>query len=348
MSEPRQSESIQPSAAQTVLRMANAFHVSQMVLVAAQLGLADLLAQGPLSSTALAQATHTHASALHRLLRMLVAHGLFDEDEQGRFALTAIGAALQSNQTTSVRDAVLFLASEWNWRAWGDFGFSVQTGKPAFDHVWGMSSFDFWAQNSELGSIFDAGMAAITAQQIPAIVAAYDYSRFKRIVDIGGGLGSLLAALLEAYPEARGILYDQRQVVTNARDFLAGAGIVDRCSVVGGSFFESVPTGGDAYLLKWILHDWDDERALAILKVCRQAMPEQGTLLVIEQVLPSKIQATPEGQEPIDRDLNMLVAHGGRERSAEEFRKLLSAAGFECRSITPTKSALSILDCVCA
>jgi len=338
-----------PSPAQAVLRMANGFHISQAIHVAAQLGLADLLAEGPLHAAALAEATHTHAPSLYRLLRMLVSLGVFNEDDQGRFTLTEIGAALQSNQTTSVRDAVLFLTSEWTWRAWGDLGYSVQTGDPAFDRVWGMSNFDYWVHNSKAGSIHDAGMAGITAQQVPAIVAAYDYARFETIVDIGGGLGSLLAALLKAYPAARGILYDLPHVVKNAGDLLASAGVADRSAVVEGSFFESVPTSGDGYLLKFILHDWDDERALAILKVCRQAMPEHGTLLIIEQVLPSKIEPSPEVQNMFRLDLQMLVlTSGGRERTAEEFRQLLVAAGFECRSISPTKSLLSIIESVCA
>jgi O-methyltransferase domain/Dimerisation domain len=349
MPEPRQTESIQPSAAQTVLRMANAFNISQAIHVAAQLGLADLLAQGPLNTAALAEATHTHGPSLYRLLRMLVSLGVASEDGQGRFALTEIGKALQSNQTTSVRGAVLFLTSEWLWRAWGDLEYGVQTGHPAFDHVWGMSNFDYWAHNREAGRIHDAGMAGATAQQTPAIVEAYDYTPFKTIVDIGGGLGSLLAALLKAYPAAQGILYDLPQVVKDSGDVLAGAGVADRCTVVGGSFFESVPAGGDAYLLKWILHDWDDERALAILKVCRQAMPMHSTLLVIDQVLPSKIEPSPEIQDMLRRDLQMLVlTPGGRERTAIEFRQLLAAAGFEYRSISRTKSVLSIVESVCA
>ena len=349
MTEQRSSSANHPSGAQAVLRMANAFHGSQAIHVAAELGLADLLAGGPLDAAALAAAAQVDAPALYRLMRVLVSAGVFSQDEQGRFGLTEVGAALRTNQSSAVRDAVRFLTSEWIWRAWGEFGYSVRTGKPAFDRVWGMSNFEYWEHNGEAGRIHDAGMAGITSQQIPAIVAAFDYGRFKTIVDVGGGLGSLLAALLKAYPAARGILFDLPHVVKDAPDTFSRAGVAERCTIQAGSFFETAPVGGDAYLLKFILHDWDDARSLAILKVIRQAMPQDGILLVIDQVLPDKIVSSPGTEDQYRRDLQMLVqTPGGRERTPEQFRRLLAAAGLELTRILPTQSVLSIVEAAVA
>jgi predicted O-methyltransferase YrrM len=269
------------------------------------------------------------------------------EDGQGLYDLTAVGAALKSAPAGSPRDAVLFMTSEWVWRAWGELIYSVRTGKPAFDYVWGMSNFEFWGQNSEMGRLFDRGLAAITTQQLPALIAAYDYSRFRTIVDIGGGHGALLSAILRANPAAQGILFDLPHVVARAEEALAEAGLAERCRMVSGSFFDSAPPGGDAYLLKFILHDWDDERASHILQVVHRAMPPGSTLLILEQVMPGRIEPTEYLQEFFQRDLKMLVeTSGGRERTAEEFRTLLAAAGFELRTIYPTRSVISIVESV--
>jgi len=347
MSETNSASRANPPPAQTLLRMANAFHTSQAIHVAAELALADHLAGGPLSAEALATATNTHAPTLRRLLRMLASLDVLTEDEQGLYDLTAVGAELKSAPAGSPRDAVLFVTSEWVWRAWGELIYSVRTGKPAFDYVWSMNNFEFWGRNSEMGRLFDRGLAAITTQHVPALVAAYDYSQFGTIVDVGGGQGALLSAILQANPAAQGILFDLPQVAARAEEALAQSGLAERCRVVGGSFFESAPPGGDAYLLKFILHDWDDERASHILQVVHQAMRPGSTLLILEQVMPSRIEPTEHLQEFFRRDIKMLVeTSGGRQRTAGEFRALLDAAGFEMRTIHPTRSILSIVESV--
>lgn len=330
-----------------MLQVATGYTSAQVVHVAAQLGLADLLADGPRSIEDLAGATDAHAPSLARLVRALAVLGVVSEGDGGRIELTPLGTTLRSDVPGSVRDAVLFLVGEWSWRAWGGLLHSVRTGEPAFDRIFGMSNFEYWEHDAEAGAIHDAYFRAMARTTSAPLVAGYDFSRFGTVVDVGGSNGSLLAAILRAHPGVRGILFDLPHVVAGAAPVLAEAGVADRCAVVGGTFFESVPPGANAYLLKYIIHDWDDARAGAILRRCREAAAPGAVLLLIEQVLPERLEAGTAAQRVTRLDLQMLVlTPGGRERTEGEFRALLGAAGFALRAVLPTASPFHILEAI--
>ncbi len=334
-------------ASDALLQVITGFTSAQVVHVAVQLGLPDLLADGPRSLEDLAVATSTHAGSLARLVRALAALGIVAAAGDDGIELTPLGTPLRSDGPDSVRDAVLFLVGEWAWRAWGDLLYSVRTGEPAFDRVFCMSNFQYWEHNPEAGATHDAFFRSMSRTTNAPIVAAYDFSRFGTVVEVGGSTGALLAAILQAYPGVRGILFDLPHVVAGAEPVLTEAGIVDRCAVIGGSFFDAVPAGGDAYVLKYIIHDWDDERAIAILQRCREAMATGTVLLLIEQVLPERLEAGPAAQRLARLDLQMLVlTPGGRERTEGEFRSLLQEASFELRAVIPTASPFRILEAV--
>jgi hypothetical protein len=335
------------SARDALLQVITGYRGAQVVRAAAELGLADLLAGGPRSVEDLVAATGAHAPSLARLVQALAALGFVVEADGGRVELTPLGAPLRSDVPGSVRDAARFLAGEWIWRAWGDLLHSVRTGEPAFDRIFGMSNFEYWEHNSEAGAIHDAFFRGMSRATNAPIVAAYDFSRFGTVVDVGGSTGALLAAILQAHPGVRGILFDLPHVVAGAGPVLAEAGVKDRCAVIGGSFFDPVPASGDAYLLKYVIHDWDDERAAAILRRCREAMGPDDRLLLIEQVLPERIEAGAAARQAVMSDLNMLVlTPGGRERTEREFRALLGGAGFELRAAIATASPFVILEAV--
>jgi hypothetical protein len=333
-------------APDAVMQVITGYTSAQVVHVAVQLGLPDLLADGPRDVEELAASTGAHAPSLARLLRALAAMGLVAEADGG-IVLTELGTPLRSDVPGSVREAVLFLVGEWAWRAWGDLLYSVRTGEPAFDRVFCMSNFEYWEHNPEAGAIHDAFFRAMARTTSAPIVDAYDFARFGTVVDVGGNGGALLAAILQAHPGVHGILFDLPHVVAGAGPVLAEAGVADRCVVVGGSFFDSVPAGGDAYVLKYVIHDWDDERAAAILERCRVAMAPGATLLLVEQVLPERLEVGAAAQRVSRLDLQMLVlTPGGRERTEEEFRSLLRETGFDLRAVIPTASPFHILEAV--
>jgi hypothetical protein len=326
------------------MQLATAFRASRAVYVATELGIPDLLAGRSMSSSELAAATKTHRVSVHRLMRALSALGVFDEREPDRFSLAPMGRLLRRDVPGSLRAPVLFLAGETGWRVWGDLLFSIQTGDAALEHVLGMQTFDYWASHPEEGAIHDEAMAAWSALVAASILAAYDFSTFRVVVDVGGGTGLLLAEILAAHSHLRGILVDLAHVVAAAPKILEPKGVASRCQIEGGSFFESIPTGGDAYLLKAIIHDWDDSRATAILTGCRKAMTPSSTLLVVDHVLPRRAE---EGQSMPGflTDLEMLVrTPGGRERTEEEFRSLFAGAGFELKRVISTASPLSVVE----
>lgn len=333
------------SAPAALLEVITDYPRAQVVHVAAQLGLADLLADGPRHIEDLAAITGAHGPSLARVVRALVALGVMAEDADGRISLAPLGASLRTGVPGSVRDHVRFLAGEWFWRSWGDLLYSVRTGQPAFEHQFGVPVFEYWGQHPDAGAIHHAFFTAMARLTTAPLVAAYDYARFGTIVDVGGNIGPLIAAILAAHPSVRGILFDLPYVIAGADPILTEAGVGDRCKVVGGDFFASVPSGGDAYILKYIIHDWDDERAVAILTRCHEAMGRAGTLLLIEQVLPERLTAGAAAWQSARLDLQMLVlTSGGRERTESEFRRLLADAGFELRRVIPTQSPFSILE----
>lgn len=324
----------------TLDAMIGGYRITQIIGVIAQLGIADLLTDGPKDAADLAEATGTHAPTLYRLLRTAASLGVFAEDNQGCFHLTALAELLQRDVPGSLHARAMFAGASWRWQAWGHLWQSIQTGEAAFQDAHGMGMFAYLAQHPEAQAVFSAAMAGGERHQL--VVAAYDFSTISTLVDVGGGTGRLLSTILQAYPHLQGVLYDAPQVTARAHALLQAAGVADRCTVVGGDFFAEVPSGGDAYLLSLIIHDWDDSLALKLLENCHRAMPAHGKLLVVEQLMPA-------GNEPSVsklRDITMLVDVGGRERTETEFRTLFAAAGFTLTKVVPTPALECILECI--
>jgi hypothetical protein len=316
------------------------YWISQAIYVAAQLRIADHLSHGPQSAEDLAQAVEVHPGALYRLLRTLASVGIFTEVKPRRFGLTPMAALLQTGNAGSVNTLALWNRVDWN--AWGQVLHSIKTGETAFQHVHGMEPFTYFEHNLELGAVFNEAMTGYATVSSMAAVKAYDFNRFATVVDIGGGHGSLMAAILQANPTVRGIVFDRANVIEGTRKVMEDAGLLQRCDCVGGNFFESVPPGGDAYILSSIIHDWDAERSLVILKNCRRAMEMNATLLLVEAVIPP-------GDIPSFSkwlDLEMLVCFGGWERTESEYQELLAHAGFQLTRVVPTRTPSSVIEAV--
>jgi len=332
----------QPPPGAVLAQLIAGNRLQQAVYVAAKLGIADLLADGPRTTADLAQAAGAHGPSLYRLLRALASLGIFAEEEDGRFSLTPLAALLQSGVPGSLRTMALF-SGDITYQAFGALQHSVRTGESGFRHVYGVGLFEYLEAHPDLGAVFDEFMTRQTAPAAPAVVAAYDFAGVDTLVDVGGGHGELLAAVLAAHPEMRGVLFDQPHVVAGARGRLESAGVADRCQVVGGDLFAAVPSGGDAYVLKGVVHGWDDAQAAAMLQNCRRAMAAGGKLLLVDFVVPP-------GNAPFPGkllDVWMLVAsEGGRERTAAEFGALLQAAGFQQTRIIPTAAQLSVIEAI--
>ena len=330
-----------PPPQAVMARMITGYWISQALHVAAHLGVADLLTDGPRTVSDLAHATGAHARSLYRLLRALASEGVFAEDAQGRFALTPLGESLRSDVPNSQRSMALMNGEE-HYRCWGELLYSVQTGQTAFEKLYGQPIFQHLAAHPRQARIFDEGMVGVHGAETKAMLDAYDFSRFGTLVDIGGGNGSLLVTTLERHPSLRGILYDRPDVIERARSNVKTAGLENRCTLTGGNFFESVPPGGDAYLMRHIIHDWNDEQSRTILRNCRKVLPPTGKLLLVESVIPP-------GNEPNFAkflDLTMLVIPGGMERTESEYRELLAGAGIHLERIVPTASVVHVIECV--
>lgn len=320
----------------------NACRDAALLYVAAKLGLADLLADGPRSSAELAGSLGAHAPSLHRILRALVALGVCLEEPDGRFGLTGLGAWLRAGNPRSICCAAI-MSGEEQAQAYGGLLHSAMTGETAFDHVFGMSNWAHRQQHPELGACFDDMLERSTEGAAGVILASYDFSSFRTVADIGGGRGALLAAILRAHPSVNGILFDQPHVVAGARAHLEAAGVAERCRFAGGSFFDRVPEGADAYVLKSLIHDWDDERSRAILANCHEVLKDGGKLLLIERILPARVSHDPG---TVWSDLQMMVLTGGRERTEAEYRALLACAGFTLTRIIPTRSRFNVIEAV--
>jgi SAM-dependent methyltransferase len=329
-----------------LFRMMTGYYISQAIYAVAKLGIADLLGDGPRHHDELAKATGTEGDALRRVLRLLTSVGVFTEEEGGRFALAPIGTCLRSGVPGSMH-AVALLFGGITQRAWGDLPYSLRTGEPAFPHVFGMDSFAYMAQHPDEAANFDAAMSGFTRQIAIAVAAAYDFSAFRRIVDVGGGSGALVAGILKANPALTGILFDLPHVAERAKASIAEIGLSDRCATVGGDFFKEVPDGGDVYLLKHVIHDWNDARATAVLQSCRRAMGPAARLLIVEAVYPPRIDQSDASRGAAANDVNMLVCTGGRQRSEAEFRALYEAAGFQLTRIIPTEARVGVIEGVC-
>jgi orsellinic acid C2-O-methyltransferase len=310
------------------------FFPAQVLQVAAQLAIADHLAGGPRSTAQLAAATGTDEAALYRLLRALVCIEVLGEAMPGSFELTERGELLRSDVPGSIRNLAMLFCGHEAWRSWGELEHSVRTAELAWSHLFG-PTFEYLPAHPELNAIFNEAMAEATRMAATGVVAAGDFARFGTVADIGGGNGTLLIAVLEAHPQVRGILFDTAAGLDEARGVLDGAGVSDRCRLITGDFFDAVPDGADAYLLKSVIHDWDDDRSVAILRNCRAAMPPGGAVLVVEPIMPARPEPSPDMFFMVMSDLNMLVCTGGRERTEAEFRTVFAAAGLTLRSATP-------------
>jgi O-methyltransferase domain/Dimerisation domain len=323
-----------------MLRLVNSYRITAFLHVAAELGLADLLAEEAKTSADLARATGAHEPSLRRLLKALAAMEVLEE-EGGRFRLTPLGEELRS---VRLRDFARFFGWKTQWAAWGEFQHSVMTGERAFDHVFGMPNWDYYVQHPDAGARFDAAMNAMTSGQAERIVAAYDFSQFGTVVDVGGGDGTLLAEILRANPGVWGVLYDRPDVVARARPRLEAMGLSARCRLEGGNFLERVPEQPDAYVMKSILHDWDDEGVKQIVSRCREAGGARARLVVVERVLPDTV--SPDALEALASDLNMMVSNGGMERTEAEYREVLGAGGYRLQRVLPTGTVQSVLEAV--
>lgn len=333
------SHDTQPTEA--LLQMIVAPWVSRAIYVAAELGIADLLKNGSQSSDELAKATGVDARALYRLLRSLASVGVFAEGNVGDFELTPLASCLRSEHKDSLRGYAIKSGQIWDWQPWGYLLETIKTGKPVFENIFGVEIFEYLATHPEAGKIYDEAMSSFSAKRISAITTEYDFSAIYNLVEVGGGRASLLASILNANPTIQGILFDVPHVIEGAKHLITSEGLLDRCQLIAGDFFFSVPSGGDAYLLKHIIHDWDDERAIKILQNCRSVMQPNTKLLVVEIVIP-------QGNEPSFGkllDLQVLLNYqGGCERTEAEYQTLFKAAGFQLTKIVPTSSPLSVIE----
>lgn len=324
---------------QDLLRMGFGFAAAQALHVAAELGVADLLHDGPKSVEDLAQATKTDAAALHRVLRLLAGEGVFHEEPVGRFAQTGLSSALRADAPGSPRDFIRMINRE-AYAAWGQLLYSVQTGATAFEHVFGAPRFQWLANHPEQAALFQRAMIAASGAGNLEAAEAYDFAGCKRVVDVGGGHGQLLSAIVTGNPHLSGVLYDLPAGIEAARAGVGGP--LPRCDLVAGDFFENVPEGGDAYIMKKVIHDWDDGRAAAILDNCRRAMAPGGKVLVVETIVPP-------GNDPHPikvMDVNMLAVTGGLERTRDQYERLFARARLRLARVIETRGPLSILEAV--
>ena len=323
-----------------MLQLMSGFWISRCLYITAKLALADLVKDGSKTAAELAAATKTHAPSLFRVLRALASAGIFTQDDQDRFGDTPLLQTLRSDVPGTLRSFAMTELGEEHYPAWGQLLHSVQTGGIAFDHAFGMDVWQFFAQHPDNAQIFNDAMSGMTAQATEALHAAYDFGGINTLIDIGGGHGGMISSILRRNPEMQGILFDAPQVIDGARAGVEASDVAGRCTLVGGNFFEAVPAGGDAHILKWIIHDWDDEKSLAILKNCHGALAKNGKLILVEAVVP------PGSEMHFSKfmDLNMLVMTGGHERTEAEFRRLYEAAGFRLTRIVPTESPFSVIE----
>jgi O-methyltransferase/methyltransferase family protein len=306
---------------------------ARVVHTAAHLGISDLLADGPKTAEALAHATNTSIGPLLRLLRALASMNLLEDLGCDRFALTALGSQLRSNVPGSLRNVALMFGGERAWRSWGELLHCVKTGESGTRRIYGVGSYEYLAANPDQAIIFNGAMAENTRRVTEALVSAYDFSQFRKIIDVGGGNGALLGAIIAAHPNIRGVVFDLPRGSAEAPQKLADSGVAARCEVVAGDFFRSVPEGADAYILKHIIHNWDDGQSGVILKNCRKAMHDTSKILLLERVMPEKMEATPANQRMAMFDMNMLAMPGGQERTGNEYRSLLAKAGLSIARI---------------
>ena len=327
---------------QAIVDLIQRVALAQAAYVAAELRLADHLAARPMQANELARATNCHPQSVRRLLRALVTLDICIEQDDGAFALGRSGSLLRSDHADSLQAWLLWFGRN-QWAVWGDLLQTVRTGESARKRMTGSDGFGLLERDPTRASIFNMAMEQRSRLIANAVVRHHDFSDVATIVDVGGGHGVLLGALLSAYPRLRGALVDRPHTVAGARALLGQAGVADRCELVPGDFFESVPAGADVYLLKNIIHDWDDERASRILRNCRDAMPSGSRLLLIEHVLPDRLDASAHHCAVVHADLTMMLGPGGKERHEREFRELLQSSGFALAGVEPVALGYSLV-----
>ena len=340
MSAPANQKTSPPPAAVEMLKIISGFWISRAVYVIAKLGIPDILKSGPKTANELASATNVHAPSLYRLLRALASVGIVTAEQEGRFGLTPLSETLVTDAPGSLRWFTVSELGQEHYPAWGNLMHSVKTGEIAFDNFFGVDIWKYFAQNPEDAAVFNDSMSGVTAAANESIMSLYDFSGFNKVVDVGGGHGGLITSILKKNPNVKGVLFDAPEVIEGARPRIEAAGLADRCETVSGDFFKAVPAGGDAYIMKWIIHDWDDEKSNTILRNIRNQIPANGRLILVDCVVPE----TNEPHFSKFIDLNMLVMTGGKERTEKEFQELLAAAGFKLLRVIPTEVPTSIVE----
>lgn len=327
------------------VRMATAYQGSRALFAATSLGIFDLIASGKSSTAEIATCLNADTGMTHRLLRALAAFGVLRDEGGGRFQLTEVGQSICKGTPNSVRDIVLMFGGDQFSLPFSKLSQCILTGKNGYELLTGDEvAFAAYERNPETAAIFDGAMTAVSARTGPALAKAYDFSKSRHVVDIGGGQGQVLCSLLKHYLQLRGTLFDLPRVMEGARALIAREGVTDRCDAVGGDMFSGVPTGGDVYLLSHVLHDWDDERSIKILESCRRALSSDATVLILDRVMPEIVEPTPAAQANHLVDLTMMVrTAGGLERTSQQFEKLLKAAGLRLEAIVPTEVADSVI-----
>jgi hypothetical protein len=320
-------------------RMVASAALSRAICTIGELGIADHIESGkPQPVATLARLTGAHEPSLYRMLRFTASYGVFRETGDRQFDHTRLSAVLRTDAEGSFRPATrMFHRMNPGWEG---LHHTVMTGEPSFQHIFGQPMFDYIGAHPELAPLFDAGMTAFHGHETAAMLDAYDFSDIGTLADVGGGNGSLLGAVLQRYPRLKGILYDLGHVVGRARESIQALGLEQRCTIVEGNFFESIPAGADAYLMRHVIHDWTDEQSVQILKNCRKAVPPHGRILIVEFSVPSANEAS-LGK---DADMIMLAFPGGAERTEAEYRALFEQSGFRLSKVTPTRSAVCVVE----
>jgi hypothetical protein len=325
-------------------QLVSGFRYTQMVRAVTELRIPDLIASGPRTADDLAVSSETKVEPLRRVLRCLAAMGVFVETEDGRFGPTPVSECFR-DMPGSLRGNALMLPTE-SYVAFGDIMHTLKTGKPAFEHVFGMSRWEQLAQEPEKAVLFNTAMQSGTEQVRDSVASAYDFADVRTVIDVGGGLGTLIAGLLKAHPHLHGTVFDLDAGVAEADAYLKQQGVRDRCDIAIGSFFENVPAGHDVYLLKSVIHDWSDEKAAMILATCRKAMGPSSRVVLVEQIVPAKAEQSPESRRVFMDDVQMLVMLNGLERTEDEFRTLLHGAGLGLTRSIPTRSRFHLIEAV--
>jgi orsellinic acid C2-O-methyltransferase len=334
-----------PGRAPSLVALVQSASLSQVACVAAELRIADLLASGPKDAGELARATGTHGPSLHRLLRALASLELCTERDDGSFTLSPMSSLLRTDTPDSLRSWLLWCC-RYQWSGWGNLLYSVKTGNSARELATGADGFGHLQRDPQAAAIFNQAMVEMTRLVADEVMRNYDFSDMRRIVDVGGGHGALLAAVLKANSALRGVVFDLPHAIEGARKYLTEKGVADRCDLVTGDFFEQIPDGADAYLLKNIIHDWNDERSSRILRSCRDAMRPNGKLLLIERIMPERVEASSLHRAIVWADLIMMLGPGGHQRTEAEFLTLLDSSGFRLTRIIETEMEYSLIEAV--